>query len=131
MVGYGIATPRQVGARNDKREMAQNGATFSIAKERIPSRLDLPLRGTRFLAYARNRLRNLVVGLGRAGWFILGAEASSADIDFLLAPFYHNCCAMNIREPFSIGTSFGMTYTVPKLSSFTANLALHRNFSIW
>ena len=88
------------------------------------------LRGARFLAYARNRLRNLVVGLGRAGGFILGAEASSADIDFLLAPFYHNRSSMNIREPFSIGTSFGMTYTVPKLSSFTANLALHGNFSI-
>jgi len=65
-----------------------------------------------------------------AGGFILGAEASSADVDFLLAPFYHNCCAMNIREPFSIGTSFGVAYTMPKLSSFTANFALHRNFSL-
>jgi hypothetical protein len=45
-----IATPRQVGARNDKRRRAQNGTTF------------LSLRGVRFLAYARNRLRNLMVG---------------------------------------------------------------------
>ena len=79
---------------------ARSDTPFSITKERIPSRLDLSLRGARFLAYARNRLRNLVVGLGiatLAGWFILGAEASSADVDFLLAPFYHNRSSVNIR----------------------------------
>ena len=55
------------------------------------------LRGARFLAYARNRLRNLVVGLGRAGCFILGAEASGADVDFSFLSFYHNRSPVNIR----------------------------------
>jgi len=75
-------------------------------------------------------IRNLAGGVDLARCLILGAEASGADVDFLLAPFYHNCCAMNIREPFSIGTSFGVAYIMAELSSFTANLALHRNFSI-
>ena len=68
-----------------------------IVKERIPSRLDLSLRGARFLAYARNRLRNLVVGLELAGWFILGAEASGANVDFSFPSFYHNRSSVNIR----------------------------------
>ena len=80
-----IATPRQVGARNDNGGRAQNDAPF------------LSLRGARFLAYARNRLRNLVVGLELAGGFILGAEASSANVDFSFPSFYHNRSSVNIR----------------------------------
>jgi hypothetical protein len=63
------------------------------------------------------------------GGFVLGAEASSADVDFSWSSFYHNRSAVNIRKPASGGMPFGVAYTMPKLSFFTANFALHRNFS--
>jgi len=37
------------------------------------------------------------VGLCLAGSFILGAEASGADIDFSFSSFYHNRSSVNIR----------------------------------
>jgi hypothetical protein len=66
---------------------------------------------------------------GLAGGFILGAEASGADVDFSFPSLYHNRSSLDIRQPLSRGMLFGMAYTVPKGSFFTANFALHRNFS--
>jgi hypothetical protein len=63
------------------------------------------------------------------GGFILGAEASSADVDFSFLSFYYNRSPVNIRQPASGGMLLGMAYTMPKVSFFTTNLALHRNFS--
>jgi len=40
---------------------------------------------------------NLVGGVDLAGGFILGAEASSADVDFSFPSFYHNRSSVNIR----------------------------------
>jgi len=76
---------------------------------------------------------NLVVGLGLdlAGWFILGAEASGADVDFSFPSFYHNRSSVDIRKPAPRDMLFGMAYIMPKLSFFTANLTLHRNCSIF
>jgi len=65
-----------------------------------------------------------------AGGFVLGTEASGADVDFSGPSFYHNRSSVNIRQPASGGMLFGVAYAVPKSSSFTANIALHRNFSL-
>jgi hypothetical protein len=73
---------------------------------------------------------NLVVGLGLAGGFVLGAEASGADVDFSWLSLYHNRSSLDIRQPASVGMLFGVAYTMPELSLFTANFALHRNYSI-
>jgi hypothetical protein len=64
------------------------------------------------------------------GGFVLGAEASGADIDFSWSSFYHNRSAVNIRKPASGGVAFGVADTMPKLSLFTANFTLHGNLSI-
>ena len=69
-------------------------------------------------------------GLGLAGGFIMGAQASGADVDFFGSSFYHNRSSVNIRQPASHGMLFGVAYTMPELSLFTANFALHRNYSI-
>jgi len=60
----------------------------------------------------------------------LGAEASGADVDFSFPSFYHNRSSVDIRQPASQGMPLGVAYIMPGLSFFTANLALHRNFSI-
>ena len=39
----------------------------------------------------------LAGGVDSAGGFILGAEASSADVDFSFLTFYHNRSSVNIR----------------------------------
>jgi hypothetical protein len=77
------------------------------------------------------RRSNLVVGLGLdlAGGFVPGAEASGADVDFSWPSLYHNRSPLDIRQPLSRGMLFGMAYTISEGSSFTANFALHRNFS--
>jgi hypothetical protein len=72
-------------------------------------------------------LWNLAGGLALAGGFVMGAEASSADVDFCLLSFYHNRSSVDIRQPASRGMLFGMAYTAPEVSSFTANITLHRN----
>ncbi len=69
-------------------------------------------------------------GLELAGYFILGAEASGADVDFSFPSFYHNRSTLDIREPAPEGMLFGMAYTIPETSFLTANFALHRNFPI-
>jgi hypothetical protein len=61
----GIATPRQVGARNDSK-----------------------VEG---LLAMRKGVGNL------AGGFVLGAEASGADVDFSWPSFYHNRSSVDIR----------------------------------
>lgn len=68
-------------------------------------------------------------GLELAGGFVLGAEASGADVDFSGPSFYHNRSSLDIRQPASGGMLFRMAYTIPESRSFTANIALHRNFS--
>jgi len=56
-----------------------------------------------FSVFARLTLvsrSNLLVGYGiatRASWFILGAEASGAHVDFSFLSFYHNRSPVNIR----------------------------------
>jgi len=72
----------------------------------------------------------LSCGVELAGGFILGAEASGADVDFSFPSFYHDCSPVNIRQPASQGTPLGVAYIMSSLSCFTANLTLHRNFSI-
>jgi len=71
------------------------------------------------------------VGSWLAGGFVLGAEAPRADVDFSFPSLYHNRSSLDIRQPLSRGMLFGMAYTAPKLNSFTANFALHRNFSFY
>ena len=72
-----------------------------------------------------------------AGWtdlasgFVLGAKAPGADVDFSFPSFYHNRSSLDIRQPLSWGMLLGMAYTAPKLNLFTANIALHRNFSFY
>ena len=73
----------------------------------------------------------LSCGLDLAGGFVLGAEASGADVDFSFLSLYHNRSPLDIRQPAPGGMLFGMAYTAPKLNSFTANFALHRNFSFY
>src|SRR3972149_4466682 len=73
---------------------------------------------------------DLAGGLGLAGGFVLGAEASGANVDFSFPSFYHNRSSLDVRQPASQGMLFGVAYTMPKCSFFTANFALHRNFSI-
>ena len=110
-----IAAPRQVGARNDNGGRAQNDVWGVVARLTLVSR------------------SNLLVGYGiatLAGGFILGAEASGADVDFSFPSFYHNRSSLNIRQPASQGMPFGVAYIMPGLRFFTANLTLHRNFSI-
>jgi hypothetical protein len=63
-----------------------------------------------------------------AGYFILGAEASGADIDFSFPSLYHNRSTLDIRQPAPEGMLFGVAYAMPELGSFTANFALHRTF---
>jgi hypothetical protein len=65
-----------------------------------------------------------------AGGFVLGAKASGADVDFSFPSFYHNRGSVNIRKPTSQGTLLGVAYIMSRFSCFTANLTLHRNFSI-
>ena len=65
-----------------------------------------------------------------AGGFVLGAEASGADVDFSFPSLYHNRSSVDIRQPASGGMLFRMAYTTPEGRSFTANFALHRNFSL-
>ena len=60
----------------------------------------------------------------------MGAEASSADVDFSFSSFYHNRSPVDIRKPASGGVLFGVADTMPKLSLFTANIAFHGNLSI-
>jgi hypothetical protein len=60
----------------------------------------------------------------------LGAEASGADVDFSFLSFYHNRSAVNIGQPASLGMLFGVAYVMAELGLFTANIALHRNFSV-
>jgi hypothetical protein len=71
---------------------------------------------------------DLAGGLNLAGGFVLGAETSGADVDFSWPSLYHNRSSVDIRQPASGGMLFGMAYATPKGSSFTANIALHRNF---
>ena len=65
------------------------------------------------------------------GGLVLGAEASGADVDFSFPSLYHNCSSLDIRQPLSRGMLLGMAYTATKLDLFTANFALHRNFSFY
>jgi len=70
-------------------------------------------------------------GVDLAGGFVLGAEASGADVDFSLLSFYHNRTSVNIGQPAPQGMLLGVAYVMPELSLFTANLTLHSNFSIF
>ncbi len=65
-----------------------------------------------------------------AGYFILGAEASGADVDFSFLSLYHNRSSLDIRQPAPEGMLFGVAYIMSELSFFTANFALHRNFPV-
>jgi hypothetical protein len=49
--------------------------------------------------FARNDIREgtRILQLELAGGFILGAEASGADVDFSFLSFYHNRSSVNIR----------------------------------
>ena len=62
-------------------------------------------------------------------YLIIGTKTSGADLDFLLRPLYHNCCAMNIRQPFSPGMPFRVTYLIPEHGSFATNFTLHCRLS--
>jgi hypothetical protein len=75
-------------------------------------------------------LWNLTSGLELAGGFVPGAETPRADVDFSFPSLYHNRSALDIRQPAPGGMLFGMAYTAPKISFFTANFALHRNFPV-
>jgi len=69
-------------------------------------------------------------GAGKlAGCLIQCAQASGTDVCFCLSSFYHNRGSLDIGQPAPQGMPFGMAHTIPELSRFTANLALHRNFS--
>jgi hypothetical protein len=70
-------------------------------------------------------------GLELAGGFVLGAEASGADVDFSFPSLYHNRSSLDIRHPSSRGMLFGMAYTAPESNLFSANLTLHRDFSFY
>jgi hypothetical protein len=76
-------------------------------------------------------VRNLAGGVDLAGGFVLGAEASGADVDFSFPSLYHNRSSVNIGQPASQGMLLGVTYIMPSLSFFTANIAFHRNLPIW
>jgi hypothetical protein len=99
------AAPRQIGTRND--------AWCVIARSR---------------ATKQSRSED---ELGLAGGFVLGAEASGADVDFSFPSLYHNRSSLDIRQPLSRGMLFGMAYTASKCNFFAANLALHRDFSFY
>jgi hypothetical protein len=68
-------------------------------------------------------------GLELAGGFILGTEAPRADVDFSFPSLYHNRSSLDIRQPLSPGMLLGMAYTASELDLFTADFALHRDFS--
>ena len=70
------------------------------------------------------------MGLCLADSFILGAEASGADVDFSFSSFYHNRSALNIGQPASQGTLFGVAYIMTELSLFTADFTLHIYFPV-
>ena len=70
-------------------------------------------------------------GLELAGGLVLSAETSGADVDFSFPSLYHNRSSLDIREPSSRGMLFGMAYTAPESNLFSANLALHRDFSFY
>ena len=72
---------------------------------------------------------DLASGLRLTGDFVLGAEASGADVDFSLPSLYHNRSSLDIRPPAPEGMLFGMAYAAPELNLFAANFALHWNFS--
>ena len=61
---------------------------------------------------------------------IISAKTPGADIDFCPFPFYHNCVAMNIREPSSLGMPFRVTHIVPSHRPLATNLTLHYQFSL-
>jgi hypothetical protein len=73
------------------------------------------------------RIRNLAQRPSLARHFVLGAEASGANVDFSLPSLYHNRSSLDIGEPASEGMLLGMAYVVPKLSLFAANLTLHKS----
>ena len=121
-----MATPRQVGARNDVWCVV---ARLTKSAEAI-SEIAAHLSGARNDSKIGGLLARTNVVSTLAGGFVLGAEASRADVDFSAPSFYHNRSSVNIRQPASGGMLFGMAYTTPKSSSFTANITLHRNFSL-
>jgi hypothetical protein len=71
------------------------------------------------------------VGHGLAGYFILGAEAPGADIDFSLPSLYHNRSTLDIGQPAPEGMLFGVAYIMSELRFFTANFTLHGNFPVY
>jgi hypothetical protein len=71
------------------------------------------------------------MGPGLAGGFILGAEASGADVDFSFSSLYHNRGPLDIGQPLSRGMLFGMAYTAPESNLFAANLTFHGDFSFY
>jgi len=63
-----------------------------------------------------------------ARYFILGAQASGADVDFSFLSFYHNRSPVNIRQPASQRTPLGVAYIVPRLRRLTTDLTLHKTY---
>lgn len=61
-----------------------------------------------------------------ASCFILGAETSGADVDFLLSTVYHDCGSMNIGQPAPLGMFFGVAYAITKLNSLATDITLHK-----
>jgi hypothetical protein len=70
-------------------------------------------------------------GAELASCFVLGAEASGADVDFSFPSLYHNRSSLDIRQPLPRGMLLGMAYTAPESNLFSANLALHRDVSFY
>ena len=104
--------PCQVGAGNDTRSVFTRSKILRLRSEQA------------------TRSRGGAGGCELAGGFVLGAEAPRADVDFSLLSLYHNRSSLDIRQPLSRGMLFGMAYTAPKVSFFSANFALHRDFPI-
>ena len=71
------------------------------------------------------------MGLWLAGDFILGAEASGADVDFSLPSLYHNRSSLDVRQPLSRGMLLGVAYTAAESDLLSTNLALHGDFSFY
>lgn len=59
--------------------------------------------------------------------FMLSAEAPGANSKPPILPANTYCSGMDIRQPLSSGTTFGMAYVVPKLRCLATNITFSHN----
>ena len=56
----------------------------------------------------------------------MGAETPGANIDFLRSTVYDDCGSMNVGQPAPLSMFLRVAYAIPKLSSLTTDVTLHR-----